>query len=72
MLTFFLDSMQDIFQYYEHYLVGVKAIGGHQFDFSMFNEFCSCNLQQKELMFTIRWWREAKALAITWVVCGFS
>lgn len=53
-------GVQSAFQYHECQSVGVKALGGHQLDFSMCSELCRCCLQQWGL--TISLWEATNSL----------
>jgi hypothetical protein len=54
-LLYSIGSVQSIFQYHEHWSVGVKGLGRYQPNFSVFDEVHRCCLQQKVL--TISLWR---------------
>lgn len=43
------DSMQSTFQYHEHQSIGLKALGRHKFNISMFIKWCRCCFQQHSL-----------------------
>lgn len=54
-LAFSFGSVQSTFQYNENWLVGVKALGRHQRNFSIFSELCRCCLQQQFFILPIEW-----------------